>query len=157
MDLAGAPADGGGKAVQVRPVPIAVIDRIFVTDIIARARSLKLERKFGELAHQLGTRQLVHERKAHRTVACQRRHTAALVVEVQRLNFDHIIDQPVAHDGIVEHRLATALGRTRHIDDAHDVHFLDEITADRIDLRAAFILKRLHRDHPALPFFADEA
>ena len=42
LNLAGPAANGGGKTVEIRPVPIAVIDRIFVADIIASARALKL-------------------------------------------------------------------------------------------------------------------
>ena len=42
LNLAGAPANRSGEAVQVRTVPIAIINRIFVANIIARARALNL-------------------------------------------------------------------------------------------------------------------
>ena len=138
-------------------MPIAVIDRVFIANIIASACALKLQRELSQFPYQFGPRQLVHQRKPHRAITGERRHAAALVVQVQRLNLNHIIDQPVAHDGIIQHWLTTALGRTRHIDDAHHVHFFDEIAANWINLCAAFIFQRLHRDHPALSFFADKA
>ena len=43
LNLARAAANRGGKAIEVRPMPIAIIDGIFVTNIIARARALKLQ------------------------------------------------------------------------------------------------------------------
>ena len=46
LDLARATANGGRKAVEIRPVPIAIIDSIFVANIIARARALELQREF---------------------------------------------------------------------------------------------------------------
>ena len=60
LDLARAAANGGGKAVEIRPVPIAIIDGIFIANIIARARALEPQREFSQLTHQLGPRQLVH-------------------------------------------------------------------------------------------------